>query len=96
MPKYVRTQRCIRDYADLSSDERKLFKDALRAFLADLPKRQFRKSLRVRGVEGADGVFEMTWERDNGRATFQYGDIAKGEPDIIWRRIGGHAIFKDP
>jgi hypothetical protein len=33
----------------------------------------------------------------DGRATFQYGpEIAPGEPHVIWRRIGTHAIFREP
>jgi hypothetical protein len=33
----------------------------------------FREGMRVKGVHGAAGVFELTWEPD-GRATFQCGD----------------------
>ncbi len=44
-------------------------------------------------VQGAPGVFEMTWAKD-GRATWQYGPEQRpGTPHVIWRRIGGHAIF---
>jgi hypothetical protein len=58
--------------------------------------RQFRKGLRVKGVNGVPGVFEMTWERD-GRATFRYGEsVREGEAHVIWRRIGTHDIFKQP
>jgi hypothetical protein len=56
----------------------------------------FRKGLRVKGVRGAAGVFEMTWA-DDGRATFRYGaSIIGTEPHIIWRRIGTHAILRQP
>lgn len=42
-------------------------------------------------------VFEMTWEGEDGRATFEYGEeIIDGEKHIIWRRVGGHAIFGSP
>jgi hypothetical protein len=52
--------------------------------------------LRVKGVRGAGGIFEMTGSED-GRATFQYGkEIVEGEPHVIWRRIGSHAIFTEP
>lgn len=96
MPRYERTERCIKDYSYLDADERRQFKVALRAFLEDLGSRQFRPSLRVKGVKGTNGIYEMTWEYHNGRATFEFGDTSKGEPDIIWRRIGGHEIFKRP
>jgi hypothetical protein len=47
-------------------------------------------------VQGHAGVWEMTWAPD-GRATFHYGDeIRPGDPHIIWRRIGTHAIFRAP
>jgi hypothetical protein len=50
----------------------------------------------VRGIEGAPGIFEMTWAPD-GRATFEYGkETTPGEPHIIWRRVGGHDIFGTP
>lgn len=39
----------------------------------------------------------MTWDMPNGRATFAYGDEQlRGESHIIWRRVGGHDIFKHP
>jgi hypothetical protein len=38
----------------------------------------------------------MTWA-DDGRATFEYGsEQLLGETHIIWRRIGGHEILKNP
>jgi hypothetical protein len=96
VPTYARTLRCIRDYSSLSPEERAQFKAALKDFIADLSTRRYRASKRVKGVQNAPGVLEMTWEYHDGRATFQFGDAAKGEPDVIWRRIGGHEIFKAP
>lgn len=54
-------------------------------------------ALRVRRVEGATGVWEMTWSfaGPDGRATFEWVEI-DGEPAVRWRRIGGHAIFGEP
>lgn len=58
--------------------------------------RGFRKGLRVRGVQGASGVFEMTWA-DDGRATFEYGEpLREGEVHVIWRRVGTHDVFGRP
>lgn len=52
--------------------------------------------LRIKGVQGHPGVFEMTYSGD-GRATFSYGDqIKPGKAHIIWRRVGTHDIFKRP
>jgi hypothetical protein len=53
------------------------------------------RGLRVKDVEGAPGVWEMTWEWPDGRATFEWTAI-DGEPAIRWRRVGSHAIFRDP
>jgi hypothetical protein len=59
-------------------------------------RRLFRASLRVKRVQGHTGIFEMTWSGD-GRATFEYGtEQIPGEPHIIWRRISGHDILKQP
>jgi hypothetical protein len=91
-----KTDRFLRDYEDLSADERDAFMAAVRDFVEDLPSRQFRPSLRVKGVQGSHSVSEMSWA-DDGRATWRYGpEVMKGHPHIIWRRIGGHDIFANP
>jgi len=73
-----------------------LFREAIAKFVIDIESGRFRKGLRVRGIEGAPGVYEMTWAPD-GRATFQYGDpIVQGKKHVIWRRIGRHAILDRP
>jgi hypothetical protein len=96
VPTYSRTDSFFRDYKSLDSDERKQFKAAVKKFVADLRRGSFRKGLRVKGVEGSEGVFEMTWAKD-GRATFEYGpSIKPNDPHIIWRRCGGHRIFSEP
>lgn len=67
---------------------------AVANFIADLNAGGgFRNGLRVKGVQGSKGVYEMTWAED-GRATFSYGDsIRAGEPHVIWRRVGKHDIL---
>ncbi len=66
-------------------------------FVEDLAAgRPFRKALRVKGVQGGGGVFEMTWAPD-GRATFEFGDPEReGHAHVVWRRVGTHAIFGQP
>jgi len=51
----------------------------------------------VKRVEGAPGVWEMTWSWSDpdGRATWQWTQV-DGEPAILWRRIGTHAILDRP
>ncbi|HCP62471.1 MAG TPA: hypothetical protein DIU14_08395 [Actinobacteria bacterium] len=54
---------------------------------------KFRPGLRVKGIQGMPGCFEMTWE-DDGRAIFTYGpEVRPGEAHIIWLAIGTHAIL---
>ncbi len=55
------------------------------------------KALRVKAVQGTQGIWEMTWSftGPDGRATFEWVTIG-GKPAIRWRRVGGHAIFSEP
>lgn len=101
MPTYDTTRRFERDYGQLSEDQKKKFREAIAALVEDLEHHQgiFRKNLRVKRVQGIESVYEMTWDKDSdfGRATFQFGpSLRPGEPHVIWRRCGGHDIFKKP
>jgi hypothetical protein len=70
---------------------RVLFVNALRADPSALP-----AGLRVKRVQGHDGIWEMSWAPD-GRATFEYGpEQIPGQSHVRWRRIGDHSIFSDP
>lgn len=95
MPTYERLLRFDRDYAELSADQKAAFKSAIVKFVEDLERgRGFRKGLRVKGVRGSRGVFELTWA-DDGRATFSFGDpIREGEPHVVWHRVGTHDILQ--
>lgn len=97
MPTFAWLARFGADFDRLSPAQQAAFLAAVAQFVEDLRKRgQFRKGLRVKGVQGASGVFEMTWA-DDGRATFQYGDaVLEGDPHVIWRRVGTHDIFRQP
>ena len=96
MPTFAQTDRFRRDFAALSPGQQAAFRAAAAKFVADLPSGRFRLGLRVKGVQGAAGVFEMTWA-DDGRATFEYGStVREGETHIVWRRIGTHEIFTRP
>jgi hypothetical protein len=99
MPTFERLPRFDRDWTALTAQQQATFRKAvLDAFVPDLAAsdRPFRPGLRVKGVTAHPGVFEMSWDND-GRATFSYGDERlAGEPHVIWRRIGTHAIFRPP
>jgi hypothetical protein len=86
-----------RDWARLSPAQHEQFLAAADKFVADLRAgRGFRAGLRVKGVRGALGLYEMTWAPD-GRATFSYGRSVLGkEPHVIWHRIGAHEILREP
>ena len=81
----------------MSASQQAAFLAAVAQFVDDLSRgRELRQGLRVKGVKGATGIFEMTWACD-GRATFEYGEsVVEGEPHIVWRRVGTHAIFNEP
>ena len=94
MPIFERLRRFDRDFAALSDGQREAFGSAGQKFVADLDRGQgFRKGLRVKGIRGASGVFEMTWDAD-GRATFSYGESRReGVTHIVWRRVGTRDIL---
>lgn len=97
-PTFETTARFRKDIADLSPGDQERFKEKVLGLLvpALAAREQPPPGLRVKGVQGAPGVFEMTFASD-GRATFQYGDeLIDGQTHIIWRRVGGHAIFAEP
>jgi hypothetical protein len=101
--KYVVLDSFRADYARLSRSERALFKVALAEFVAGCdryaanPAEPWPASLRVRSVEGAPGIWEMTWSfsGSGGRATFEWVEIDVALA-VRWRRIGGHRIFTSP
>ena len=97
MPTWSTDTRFLREFWKQSDQDRARVRAAIAELVVDLRAGQgIRPGLRVKRVQGADGVFELTWAAD-GRATFEYGTpIKDGEKHVIWRRCGGHEIFADP
>jgi hypothetical protein len=97
MPTYTTLPSFDRDYVKLGLEDQNRFKQAVARFVEDLDGgRRFRPGLRVRGIQGAPGIFEMTWAPD-GRATFHYGEpVQEGQVHVVWRRVGTHAVFANP
>lgn len=103
--KYRTTPAFDGDVGRLADAEKKLFSRIVRQKFVTAADRvtshpdraKWPKSLRVKRVEGADGIWEMTWSFSgpDGRATFEWIEV-DGEPAIQWHRVGGHEIFKDP
>jgi hypothetical protein len=91
------------DYARLSEAEKRRFNEVLPAFVAACDRyaadssTSWPASLRAKDVEGAPGIFEMTWSfvGPDGRATFEWTAI-EGAHGLRWRRIGGHRILMEP
>jgi len=97
MPTYQALPRFVKDFDQLSESDKQRFREAVAKFVEDLERgKGFRPGLRVRGIQGAPGIFEMTWAPD-GRVTFQYGEpVREGQPHMVWRRVGAHAILAKP
>ena len=54
---------------------------------------EFRPGLRVKKVQGAQDLYEMTWA-PNGRALFGFEDeMLTGKIHVVWERIGTHSIL---
>ncbi len=91
------------DYRRLSAIDQAIFKAALPDFVAACdryavdPAARWPGSLRVKPVQSAPGIREMTWSfaGPDGRATFEWVQI-DGLLALRWRRIGGHEILKSP
>ena len=97
MSTYQRLPRFDQDWRSLDPVEQQRFRAVVARFVEDLEAgRPFRPGLRVRGVQAADNIMEMTFAPD-GRATWQFGaDVKAGHAHVVWRRIGTHDIFRFP
>lgn len=101
--KFDRTDSFKADWRRLTDDERALFREAVVRFhtaaeeQAARPGQPWPASLRVKAIQGAPGIWEVTWSfaGPDGRATFEWVTIDDA-PAIRWRRIGGHAVFNQP
>jgi len=102
-PTFDRTDDFKRDYRGFDPAKREQVRSSLRDFIADLTAIEegratdFRPGLRVKSMRGQPGIWEMSWEHEDGRATFQWGTpVREGMRHVFWRRIGGHEIFGAP
>ena len=85
------------DWKHLNRRQKRAFLTAMQEFAHDLDAGDLRASLRVKPMSDHPGIWEMTWEGADGRATFRYGrERIAGKRHVIWRRIGGHDIFQEP
>ncbi|MFH9426297.1 hypothetical protein [Streptomyces sp. NPDC017529] len=100
MPTYEVLPRFTADLQHLTPEQRRRFRRTVAAFVEDLRTGSFRAGLRVKRVQRASGVYELTWSMSTGpagRATWLYGrEKLRGTHHIVWRRIGTHAILTGP
>lgn len=100
MPTYETLPRFAADLDRLTPEQRRRFRRAVAAFVEDLRTGSFRAGLRVKRVQRAPSVYELTWSMGTGpagRATWEYGPERRpGTPHVIWRRIGTHDILTGP
>ena len=99
--KYQRLPKFLADWQALSEAERGLVKAWLAEKLLPVVAQYeqnptayvWPKSLRFERLQGTSGICAIAWSfaGPDGRATFEFGD-QNGEPIIIWRRIGHHAM----
>lgn len=100
---YTYDDRFLTEFLRLSPRERTLFLEAVAEINAAYAARGERMlpawpaHLRVRPMTGHAGIYEMTWSfvGPDGRATFSIAEVG-GEPVVARRRIGSHAIYRDP
>ncbi len=98
MPTFERLARFDREFRRLPRELQQTFLAMLPSFIAALKQDPpvFPPTLRVHRVQGAAGVWEITFAPD-GRATFEYGkEVIAGEPHVIWRRVGTHSVLSEP
>lgn len=102
--RYERTASFKRDYRRLSDPHREEFRRVVRELFnpaldqhVENPGAPWPPPLRIKGVRGAPGVWEMTWSftDPDGRATWEWITI-EDQPAIRWRRVGDHSVFSDP
>lgn len=96
------------DFDQLKQDEKRMFRNAVKKFneacerwVESRGSTRWPAALRVKDVEGAPGIWEMTWSFSgpDGRATWQWDTVEDEDgthPAVLWRRVGNHATFRDP
>ena len=97
MPTFAWLPRFMREYQSLSLREAAAFRRARDRFIAALQAhRPPEAGLGIEEMSGHPGVYEFHFS-GSGRSTFHYGDpVIPGEMHVIWRRIGGHEIYREP
>lgn len=96
MPTYETAPTFLRDWQHLSPAQQRLFRRAMRKFVADLKAWHApRAGLGIKGLQGHEGIYEFRYAPD-GRALFRYGTSPHpGDTHIVWLRVGTHDIYAE-
>jgi mRNA-degrading endonuclease RelE of RelBE toxin-antitoxin system len=98
--KFQTTPAFDRDFKRLPRQHQKKFRELVPAFNTAVERaasgqdQPWPKSMRVKPIKSATGVWELTWSMNDpdGRATWEWTDV-DGEPAIRWRRIGDYRVL---
>jgi len=102
--KFETTPAFDKDYRRLKREHAATFKAIVKEKFAPAcdayandPNTPWPAALRVKSVQSAPGILEMTWSfaSPDGRATFELVTV-DGELRCRWRRVGDHDVFKSP
>ena len=83
--RFIRTAGFRRAYRKLDERCRELVKKALNQFMAD----RTYPGLRVKRIQGTDGIWEMRAGRDI-RITFEFQENGNGARAVVLRNVGHH------
>ena len=104
--RYQWTESFARDFRGMAPEHQELFlrlipefSDACDRWIGE--NTGFPGKFRVSPLQGAPGIFEMTWSFAglDGRATWMWSSIVRDGvhvPVVVWRRIGTHRIYREP
>lgn len=93
-----------RDYKCLPREHQALVAKSLKPFMVGAGRHaatgngMWAAKLRVHAMKGHSGIWEMTWSHSSpdGRATWQWDTASDGSRQVLFRRVGNHAIYKNP
>jgi hypothetical protein len=107
--KYRSLESFRNDFRRLPAEHQQMFLQILREFF--LPAIEFPaieagsssgtppgpKRLRIHRISNTE-IYSLTWNftSPDGRAAFHLDKMDEGEALLVWRRIGDHAIYKNP
>jgi hypothetical protein len=97
-PTFDRLAQFKRDYAKLTPPQRDQFRAAVKTFVAPfstMPPGDFRHPL-IRELKEHPGYYELQFAPDT-RAIYTFGEaIRRGQPHVVWCRIGSDAVLDQP